>query len=150
MPLLRRGTRHKVVEDVEVALTGGGPGDTTLLEIVVECLHTAQAAALCELELRVFPKMGYVQVEKCASIPERFEDELDGRDLALELGALLAWAADTELNDRFDGQLTAFRLATAHLTAASVTCTTKSTLTDVPSDWSIGYNTHLSKIHWSC
>jgi len=59
-----------------------------------------------ELQFCVLPKSGSIGVVHGACIAEGLEDELSCRDLHGKLGALLARAADTELNDGIDGQST--------------------------------------------
>ena len=57
--------------------------------------------------------MGSVGVVHGVCIAEGLEDELGHRDLHGKLGALLARAADAELDDGLDGQLTVLRFSTA-------------------------------------
>lgn len=115
LSLLRRSAGDQIVEYMEIALAGRGARDPTPLEVVVECLDAAEATAIGELELSVLAEPGSIGVEERASVTEGLEDELGGRDLAGEFRALFAWVADTELEQRFDGESAVFGLATASL-----------------------------------
>ena len=57
-----------------------------------------------ELQFCVLPKSGSIGVIHGACIAEGLKDELSCGDLHGELGALLARAADAELDDGIDGQ----------------------------------------------
>jgi len=70
-----------------------------------------------ELQFHVLPKSGSVGVVHGACIAEGLKDELSCRDLRGELGALLARAADAELDDGIDGQSTVLGFSTARFTA---------------------------------
>ena len=117
LALLRGRAGDEIVEDVEVALARGHGGDPVALEVVVEGLDAAEAAAVGELELGVLAEAGGVGVEEGAGVAEGLDDELGGRDLRRELGALLAGVGDAELEERLDGEASVLGLAAARLAA---------------------------------
>ena len=120
LPFLRRCARHKIVEDVEIALARRCASNAALLKVVVQSLDTTQATAFRELELCVLSKARRVRVEKRPSVSEGLQNELGGRNLALELGSFLSGAADTKLDDGLDGEPSALGFATARLSTTFV------------------------------
>ena len=70
-------------------------------------------AVVRELQFCVLPKLGSIGVVHGACIAEGLKDELSHGDLHGKLGALLARAADAELDDGLDGQLTVLGFSAA-------------------------------------
>jgi hypothetical protein len=97
LALFGRGAGDEVVENVEVPLSGRRCRNPISLQVVVQGLYSAQATTFSELKFCVLAETRGVGIEEGASVAETLEYELCSGDLGDQLGALLAWVTDTEL-----------------------------------------------------
>ena len=93
---------------MEIAFTRRYGRDPVPLQIIIQCLYSAQPPTVCELQLGVFSETRGIRIEKSACISERFNDEICSRYLTCELRSFFAWIGDGELEKRFDGETTVF------------------------------------------
>ena len=93
---------------MEIVFTRRYGCNPVLLQIIIQCLYSAQTPTVCELQLSIFSEMRGIRIEKCACISERFNDEICSGYLACELGSFFAWIRDRKLEKRFDGEMMVF------------------------------------------
>ena len=82
---------------MEIAFTRRYGRNPVLLQITIQCLYSGQPPTVCELQLGVFSETRGIQIEKCACVSERFNDEFRSGYLACELRSFFAWIGDGEL-----------------------------------------------------